>query len=143
MELFLSDFLYCMVLGNKKYYKRFCENSSRTFSLKDISDKNWRVQDGVIKAIRETNYHRISEVARIYKKALNIEFPSSQRLQKQILTRHRLVHRNGFPSKESEYIKVDHEMIDELIVEVQRLLNHIVEKKKTAIENWLPVPAKK
>lgn len=37
MELFLCDFLYSMVLGTRKYYNKFCENSSRTFKLKTIS----------------------------------------------------------------------------------------------------------
>lgn len=143
MELFLSDFLFCMVLGYRKYYNRFCESSSRTFSLKEISNKRWKIQDGVSKAILETNYHRLGEVAKIYKKALGLEFPSFEKLEKKILTRHNLVHRNGYPSKKSEYIKVDHKMIDELIVEVQMLVDHIIENMKTEIDNWLPVPAKK
>ena len=143
MELFLSDFLFCMVLGYRKYYNRFCESSSRTFSLKEISNKRWKIQDGVSKAILETNYHRLGEVAKIYKRALGLEFPSFEKLEKKILTRHNLVHRNGYPSKKSEYIKVDHKMIDELIVEVQMLVEHIIEKMKTEIDNWLPVPTKK
>lgn len=141
MELFLCDFLYSMVLGNRKYYHRFCENSSRTFKLKEISNKKWRIQDAVIKTILETNYHRIDEIKKIYRKILDIEFPSSEKLEKQILTRHSLVHRNGFPSKDSEYIKVDQNMIDELISEVQKLINHIVSIKKIEIENWFPVMA--
>ena len=83
----------------------------------------------------ETNYHRIGEIKKIYRKILDIEFPSSEKLEKQILTRHSLVHRNGFPSKDSEYIKVDQNMIDELISEVQKLINHIVSIKKIEIEN--------
>lgn len=138
MELFLCDFLYCMVLGYRKYYHRFCENSSRTFKLKEISTKKWRIQDGVIKSILETNYHRIEEIKKIYTKILNIEFSASEKLEKQILTRHRLVHRNGYPSKDSEYIKVDNNMIEELIAEVQTLISHIVKTKKTEIENWFP-----
>lgn len=139
MELFLCDFLYSMVLGYKKYYHRFCENSSRTFKLKEISTKKWRIQDAVVKSILDTNYHRIDEIRKIYKKILDIEFPSSEKLEKQILTRHSLVHRNGFPSKESEYIRVDNYMIEELILEVQTLVNHIVRTKRIEIENWIPI----
>lgn len=138
MELFLCDFLYSMVLGYRKYYHKFCENSSRTFKLNEISTKKWRIQEGVIKSILETNYHRIGEIKKIYKKILDIEFPNSEKLERQILTRHSLVHRNGYPSKESEYIKVDHNMIEELIAEVQTLINHIVKTRNTEIENWFP-----
>jgi len=141
MELFLCDFLYSMVLGNKKYYHRFCESSSRTFKLNEISNKKWRIQDAVHKTILETNYHRIDEIKKIYRKILVIEFPSSEKLEKQILTRHSLVHRNGFKSKEFEYeyIKVDHNMIEELISEVQTLINHIVRTRSFEIKNWFPV----
>jgi hypothetical protein len=139
MELFLCDFLYSMVLGNRKYYHRYCEISSRTFKLKEISNKKWRIQNAVIKSILETNYHRIDDIKKCYKKIIDVEFPSSEKLEKQILTRHSLVHRNGLPSKESEYIKVDNIMIEELISEVQILINHIVETKRTEIESWFPV----
>ncbi|MDD2197082.1 MAG: hypothetical protein PHW91_07830 [Bacteroidales bacterium] len=138
MELFLCDFLYCMVMGYKKYYRRFCENSSRTFKLKEISTKKWRIQDAVGKSILETNYHRINEIKKIYKKILDIEFPSSSKLEKQILTRHSLVHRNGFPSKDSEYIRVDSNMIEELITEVQTLINYIIRTRKMEIHSWFP-----
>ena len=139
MELFLCDFLYSMVLGNKKYYYRFCESSLRTFKLNEISNKKWRIQDAVHKTILETNYHRIDEIKKIYRKILDIEFPSSEKLEKQILTRHRLVHRNGRQDKDYEYIKVDHNMIEELISEVKTLINHIVRTKSIEIENWFPV----
>jgi hypothetical protein len=52
-----------------------------------------------------------------------------------------MVHRNGFPSKESQYIKVDHSMIEELISEVQTLINHIVSTKRIEIEKWFSVMA--
>jgi hypothetical protein len=143
MELFLSDFLYSMVLGSRKYYDKFCENSSRTFKLKDISTKNWRIRDGVTRTIIETNYHRIEEIKKTYKKILDLDFPPTGKLEKLILTRHSLVHRNGFPTKDSEYIKVNDAMIDELIVEVQTLIDHIIKVKETEIKEWFPDPIKK
>ncbi|MHC1705200.1 MAG: hypothetical protein AB9846_14935 [Tenuifilaceae bacterium] len=142
MELFLCDFLYSMVLGTREYYYKFCENCSRSFKLKEISTKQWKIQDGVIKTILETNYHKIDEIKMIYKKTLDIEFPSIEKLEKQILTRHRLVHRNGFPSSKPEYIKVNHKMIDELIIEVQTIVNHIIITKQDEIDNWFPDPTK-
>jgi hypothetical protein len=49
-----------------------------------------------------------------------------------------LVHRNGLPSNKSEYIKVDRNMINDLMTEVHTLINHIIEKRKFEIEKWLP-----
>ncbi len=138
MELFLCDFLFCMVLGSRKYYNRFCENSSRTVKLNEISSKNWKIQDGVIRTIIETNYHKVDEVKKTYKKIIDLEFPPTEKLNKLILTRHSLVHRNGMPSKKSEYIQVNDEMLDELIYEVETLVNHIIKTKETEINNWFP-----
>jgi len=143
MELFLCDFLYCMVLGSRKYYNRFCENSSRTFELKEISTKNWRILNGVIRTIIETNYHKIDGIKKIYKKILDLDFPATRKLEKQILTRHSLVHRNGFPNKNSEYVQVNDDMIDELMSEVQTLVDYIIKTKETEIKNWVPDPNKK
>jgi len=143
MELFLSDFLYSMVLGSRKYYNKFCENSSRHFKLKEISSKNWRIRNGVTRTIIETNYHKIEEIKRTYKKILELDFPPTEKLEKLILTRHSLVHRNGFPTKDSEYIKVSDAMIDELILEVQTLVDQITKVKETEIKEWFPEPTKK
>lgn len=143
VELFLCDFLFSMVLGTPKYYLRFCESSSRTFKLKEISTKSWSVLDGVIKAIIETNYHRIDDIKSIYKKILDLDFPPSEKLKNQILTRHSLVHRNGRPSKNSEYVQVTDKMIDELIFEVQKLVDYIIKAKEKEIKEWFPEPNKK
>lgn len=138
MELFLCDFLYCMVLGFRKYFKKFCENSSQEFKLKEISTKKWNIPIGVGKIIIETNYHKIDIVENIFKKVLAIKFPNSKNLEKLIETRHSLVHRNGYPSKDSGYIKVSKGMIDDLIFEVDTLVNHIMNSKKYEINNWIP-----
>lgn len=138
MELFLCDFFYSMVLGNKDYYNRFCENTSQIIKLKENSASEKEILNAVTKKILKTNYHRIESVNEIYKNILGIELPSYERFKKQIFTRHSLVHRNGFPTNKSKYIKVDNNMIDELISEVQAIVNYIIEEKESELENWFP-----
>ena len=143
MELFLCDFLYSMVLGFRKYFKKFCEYSSQEFKLKEISTKKWNIPIGIGKTIIETNYHRIRIIENIFKKVLAIEFPNSENLEKLIETRHSLVHRNGYPAKDSEYIKVKEGMIDNLIFEVNTLVEHIMNSKKYEVNSWIPNLGKK
>lgn len=138
MELFLCDFLYSMVLGYKVYFNRFCENTLQIVKLKKNSANEKDILNTVTKRILKNHYHRIEDINEIYKDILDIEFPSYEKLKKQIFARHSLVHRNGFPSKESKYLKVNNNMIDELITEVQMIVNHIMETKKLEIEKWLP-----
>lgn len=138
MELFLCDFLYVMVLGTRKYYKKFCENSNEKYTLKQITNNSWNKQNAVIDIILTTNYHKIGIIKSIYKKILNLEFPSTKKLEKLIKTRHNLVHRNGFPSKDSNYTEVTDIMIDELINEVDLIIQSIIDNKQEEITNWFP-----
>jgi hypothetical protein len=138
MELFLCDFLYSMVLGTRKYYKRFCEQASRPFQLKEVSSKQWSVQEAVKRTILETNYHRINDVRNLYNRVIEIDIPKSKRLEELIMTRHSLVHRNGIPSDKSEYINVNDAMISELFFEVEILISTIINNKRAEIEDWFP-----
>ena len=138
MELFLCDFLYAMVLGTRKYFKKFYENSNKTYTLKQITNNSWNKQNAVIDIILTTNYHKIGIVKSVYKKILNLEFPSTKKLERLIKTRHNLVHRNGVPSKDSSYIDVTDIMIDELISEVDLIIQSIVDNKQEEIQNWFP-----
>ena len=140
MELFLCDFLYCMVLGTKKYYKKYLEKSNQTYTLSQVTNSQWNTQKAVTDIILGTNYHKIGIVKSIYKNVLCIEFSKTDELEKLIKTRHNLVHRNGFPSKNSEYEKINKETLDELILVVNNLINLIIDKKTIEIENWFPNP---
>jgi hypothetical protein len=140
MELFLCDFLYCMVLGTKKYYKKYLEKSNQTYTLSQVTNSQWKTQKAVTNTILGTNYHKIGIVKSIYKNVLSIEFSKTDELEKLIKTRHNLVHRNGFPSKNSEYVKINEDMLDELILVVNNLINFIIDKKRIEIENWFPNP---
>jgi len=129
MELFLCDFLYCMVLGTKKHYKKYLEKSNQTYTLSQITNSQWKTQKAVTDIILGTNYHQIRIVKSIYENVLSIEFPKTDELEKLIKTRHNLVHRNGFPSKNSEYVKINENKLDKLFLVVNNLINFIIKKK--------------
>lgn len=137
MELFLCDFLLSVVLGLKRYFNTYYENSSSSFKAKE-----GRIQDRISEKIVKTNYHIIKDVEKVYREILQIEFPSTEKLESLIKTRHDLVHRNGYTNGTSEYKKVTPEMIDDLIAEVNSLVGFIIESGKSEIENWIPDPSK-
>lgn len=131
MELFLCDFLLSMVLGHRKYFEKFIANNPS-------HSKN---PNDIINTIIKINFHRIKNTKEIYQKNLDLSLPPTDKLQNLILTRHSLVHRNGFPTKNSEYIKVTDSMIDELITEVQKVVDHITDNRKAEINDWMPDPS--
>ena len=143
LELFLCDFLESMVLGYKKYFKLFIENSIIKVDLKEVSNEAWRIQNVIESIIEGNNYHRIDDVKVTYEKVLGVKFPPIEKLQKLIRTRHSLVHRNGFRNEKTEYIKVTSEMIDELIYEVKDLVTLIIKSKQLEIKKWIPDPIKR
>ncbi len=74
MELFLEKFMYSMVMGTEKYFNKYCDFSSKKIALKEVVNKNWSLQDTVIKSFKEIIYHRIDFVSKMYKNVLGVNF---------------------------------------------------------------------
>jgi hypothetical protein len=129
MEFFLCEFLLSFALGVRKYFNKY----SDFFGI-----KNGRIQDKINNRIIHDNYHRIADVQIIYKEVLQIEFPPIENLRKLVLTRHDLVHRNGYTNGTSAFIKISAAMIDDLINEVNNLVSFIVKSKQPEVEGWVP-----
>ena len=139
MELFLCDFFMSMVLGYKKFYKRFLEKNSVTINLHEAANKPINIIEKVVEVILNMNYHRIKDIEKIYNKTIGVSFENKEILTSLIKTRHKLVHRNGLNRDIVEYIKITPEMIENLILEVEYLVNSILAKRKFEIEEWDPL----
>lgn len=90
LELFLSDMMISLILGNKDNYDRFCS----------IYNPNLKNACEVFEKIREVNCHNIQGIIHdIFNKVLQTKLPELSELCKMIITRHDLVHRKGFTKK--------------------------------------------
>lgn len=139
MELFLCDFFMSMVLGYKKFYKRFLEKNSVIINLHEAANNPINIIEKVVDVILNMNYHRIKDIEKIYNKTIGVSFENKENLTSLIKTRHKLVHRNGLNRDVVEYIKITPEMIENLILEVEYLVNSILAKRKFEIEEWNPL----
>jgi hypothetical protein len=128
LETYLSDAFINTVLSSKEYLKSFF------FSFKDFKEQKLQLNElfnyveraeGIAKkALLEVSYHNLPRVSKMYETALDIKFPDFSKVQKDIVTRHDLVHRNG-KNKVGEEIIVDEVMVNEVIFRIESFVNEI------------------
>lgn len=83
-----------------------------------------RIKTTAKRAMIEVMYHNLSKVSKMYTSTFGIVFPRIDELSKAVMIRHDLVHRNG-KSPSGGVIKVDKQMVDDLIVSVSRFCQEI------------------
>jgi len=101
METFLSDAFINIVLENQEYTRKLVETTPRFIEGKFSKSNIFILMENLKKEVadyllNEVTYHNIWIVEKMYKSVLNIRFPNDLvSLQKIIMRRHDIVHRNG------------------------------------------------
>lgn len=96
LELFLSDFILCMIYSNETVYDnavRFYQTTSNS----NPSDLERNVHNFFFKGVV---YHQFDKVKKIFKKILAIEFPEHKELSKFLHKRNNIVHRFSLSNKD-------------------------------------------
>jgi len=132
METYLSDAFINTVFGSHYLLRRFVESNpdfeKQKFSLNQVFSKIDSIEDEVRNYLIEFIWHNLSKIKLMYKKTLNVDFPSElKNLFKAISIRHDIVHRNG-KSKNGKKIKVSKQDVYNLIDEVSSFVKHIDEQ---------------
>ncbi|MEB3181372.1 MAG: HEPN domain-containing protein [Nostocaceae cyanobacterium] len=128
LETYLSDAFINTVLSNQVYLKSFFS------SFKDFKDKKLgmdelfsyvdKAEEIAKKAMLEVIYHNLPKVSGMYKSTFDIAFPDFSAIQRYIITRHDLVHRNG-KTKEGKEIDVDEVFVDKIINTIESFVNEL------------------
>ena len=133
LETYLSDAFINTVLSNKEYlrsffstFKGFNDQKSKMNELFSQFDK---AEEVAKKAMLEMIYHNLPNVSKMYKSTLDISFPDFSIIQKDIIARHDLVHRNG-KTKERKEIVIDEAIVDEVVCRIESFVNEIDRKLK-------------
>jgi|GEM_PF-945559 len=128
LETYLSDAFINTVLSNKEYvssfftsFKDFKEQKLGMNELLDVANK---AEEIAKKAMLEVLYHNLPKVSKMYEATLNIVFPTFSEIQKAVLIRHDLVHRNG-KTKEGKEIIIDATMVDDIISKLESFISEI------------------
>lgn len=133
LETYLSDAFINTVLSNKDYLKCFFTSfkdfKDQKLGMNELLDFASKAEEIAKKAMLEVVYHNLPKVSKMYEATLNIVFPNFSEIQKAVLIRHDLVHRNG-KTKDGREIIIDDIMINDIICKVETFITEIDQKLK-------------
>jgi nucleoside phosphorylase len=133
LETYLSDAFINTVLSKEKYLKSFFRSfkdfNDKKFGLNEIFDYFDKAEEIAKKAMLEVIFHNLPKVGKMYSSTFDIVFPDFSELQRDIATRHDLVHRNG-KTKEGKEISVDEEAVNDVISRIKKFVNELDQKLK-------------
>lgn len=129
LETYLSSSFINRTFGSEENLKRFIgthpEFKNRKFELSEIFDKYDEIENIAQKIMLDTIYHNLPIVRNMYRDTFNISFPNFSEIYKAVLTRHDLVHRNGF-TKDGNSVEINKGTINELVNNVKNFVRKLV-----------------
>lgn len=128
LETFLSDTFISLTFENDEYFKNFIEThpefKQRKFELKDIFFQMENIRETAKKVMIDTIYHNLPVVRSMFTATFKTPFPTIKTMNKLVLTRHDLVHRNG-RTKDGEVVLINKKSIEDLINDVTSFVEEI------------------
>jgi len=128
LETFLSSSFINLTFDSEDNFKRFVQThpyfKNQKFELREIFEKQEKLKEIAQKIMLDTIYHNLPTVRNMFVDTFNIKFPDIANVYKAVLTRHDLVHRNGF-TKDKEPVIVNEENIKNLIKEVKDFVHKL------------------
>lgn len=129
LETYLSSAFINRTFDSEENLKRFiCTHpifKNQKFDISQIFDKYDEIENIAQKVMLDTIYHNLPIVRNMYRDTFNISFPDFSEIYKAVLTRHDLVHRNGY-TKSGEIAEVNKGVINELINNVKNFVRKLV-----------------
>lgn len=139
LELFLTEMLSCLVIGNEQFYYSFIEKTDCAAYLQVSKEELHSNPLKIYKYIhRSINYHRLKDIGEMYATIFSIDFPIDDRLQQMIPTRHDLAHRGGYTLKEHYivHVEITKEMVYELIKVCELFIDNLMVALQESIAKW-------
>lgn len=128
LETFLSSSFINLTFESEDNFKRFVQTHPdfrhQKFELREIFEKQEKLNEIAQKVMLDTIYHNLPTVRNMFVDTFNITFPDISSVYKAVLTRHDLVHRNGF-TKEEEPVIVNEDNIKTLIKDVKDFVHKL------------------
>lgn len=137
LETILSDIFISKTLSSDYYLKEFVKNhpdfKSQKISVSEIFSFSQTIRERAKTIMVSVIYHKLPTVREMYTQTFSVKFPDIANLQKYILTRHDLVHRNG-KTVGGNIVKINDGLINDLRSTVMRFVDELY-KSFEFIEN--------
>lgn len=128
IETFLSDQFISKTLSSDLHLEAFVANhpefKKQKISVSDIFNVSRSIRERAKTLMVSTIYHKLSMVREMYTKTFSVDFPDISEIQKYVLIRHDLVHRNG-KTIEGKLVKVNDDLLNELRREASRFVTEL------------------
>lgn len=135
METYLSDAFVNTVVNNEVLIKKLLKTSShfqkKKFNVSELVTWLNNMKQSAEEYLLNITYHNIWRVKSMYKEVLKVEFPADiELIQKAIMIRHDIVHRNG-KTKEGIEIIINEKDIKQILEKVKQFIE-IIDKQITS-----------
>ena len=134
LELFLSDFILCMIYTNETIYDKailYYKASKQTKN--EVPEIEKKVHNFFFNGIV---YHKFDKVKDIYTQLLDIKFPNTEGLENFLHKRNNIVHRFSLSNFDRmEIITITKETIEDLIKEINLFVDSLIENVKNKYPN--------
>ncbi|ELR63099.1 hypothetical protein C942_04113 [Photobacterium marinum] len=130
VEGYLAATFIHKVINSEELIKKLVETdptfSKRTFSLKEIFEKQSALKTTVADYLKELIFHDLKKIKPMYLSVLGHDFENISWLFQAVKVRHDCVHRAGF-DKEGNQIVVDEDVIRELVAKCTEMVTSVEE----------------
>lgn len=128
IETFLSDQFISKTLSSDCHLEAFVANhpefKKQKVSVSDIFNVSRSIRERAKTLMVSTIYHKLSMVREMYTKTFSVDFPDISEIQKYVLIRHDLVHRNG-KTTEGKLVTVNDDLLNELRREARKFVTEL------------------
>lgn len=137
-ELFLTEMITCLVLGEEDFYNAFVEKTNYKISLKDIEKGKLILDRAIYKVIHNINTHKLNEIKELFNTVFGIKVPDIQKLGEYIKKRHDLVHRNGnrYDDRKLIYVDISNDEVISLINVSKEFVDGMMSLLSEQIRQW-------
>lgn len=129
LETYLASAFINRTFDSEENLKRFIgshpEFKNQKFEIREIFDKYDEIENIAQKVMLDTIYHNLPIIRNMYRDTFKINFPDFSEIYKSVLTRHDLVHRNGF-TKEGHKVEIKKDDINQLMNNVKSFVRKLV-----------------
>ncbi|ABQ06614.1 hypothetical protein [Flavobacterium johnsoniae] len=129
LETYLASSFINRTFDSNENLKRFIcshpEFKNQKFEIREIFDKYDEIENIAQKVMLDTIYHNLPIVRNMYRDTFKINFPDFSEIYKSVLTRHDLVHRNGF-TKGGNKFEIKKDDINQLMNNVKSFVRKLV-----------------
>ena len=133
LEVFLSDTLASNIFSQKEFYDKFVKTYKpfieTKISLNTIIDRYLKLDKTVKQSLSEIMYHNIPKVSQIYEQVLGIKFSSFAEIQRIVVKRHDLVHRNG-KDRNGDVISISEKDFEDAYQKIESFVDDINNNRK-------------